>query len=88
MNDVLHVSVKENGMYSSVPWVLRIFVTIVGGRWADWMIRTERLSVTSTRKLMITISELILHSFVCCSPRNDLQIVFRKLQLPYWIALS
>lgn len=57
MNDVLHVSVRQNGVYSSVPWAMRLMVTFTSGYWADWVIKSGRLSVTHTRKLFIIVGK-------------------------------
>lgn len=64
MNDVLHVSVKENGVYSSVPWAMRILVSFTSGYWADWLIRSKRLTITNTRKLFVFLAAIIDGTFV------------------------
>ena len=55
MNDVLHFSVKDNGLYSSLPYVLNSTSGLVAGRLSDWLITSKKLSTTNTRKLMVVI---------------------------------
>lgn len=57
INDVLHIGIQQTGLYTSAPWAIRILITFAGGRVADWLIRTNRMSVTNTRKLFIVIGE-------------------------------
>lgn len=57
MNDVLHVSIKDNGIYSSLPWLFRIVVSFTVGYWSDWLISTGRLSITNTRKLYVFLGK-------------------------------
>lgn len=62
MNDVLHVSVQENGVYSSLPWVIYVLVSFVSGYVSDWLIATGRLSITNTRKLLAIICKFAVRS--------------------------
>lgn len=55
MNDVLHVSVLKNGIYSSLPSVAGIFVSLCAGWLSDWMIGKKQISITTTRKVFITL---------------------------------
>lgn len=57
MNDVLHVSIKENGVFSSVPWATRLMMIVLSGYCADKLIKSGRLTVTQTRKLYITVGK-------------------------------
>lgn len=70
MNDVLHVDIKENGIYSSLPWATRLFLAFFVGAWADWLIRNKKLSVTNTRKLFITLGMVSSHLFPLISFEN------------------
>lgn len=58
MNDVLHVSIQENGIYTSVPWAMRIIVSFAGGYVSDWLIATERISISNARKMFVIICKL------------------------------
>lgn len=55
MADVLHVGIQENGIYSSLPWLVYVLVSFVSGYVSDWLITTNRLGITNTRKLMVII---------------------------------
>jgi len=52
MADVLQFSIKANGLYSSLPYVMMWIVSVGSGFVADWMIRRGVLSTTNTRKVM------------------------------------
>lgn len=57
MNDVLHVSIRQNGFYSSVPWAARLLMAVTSGYVADWLIKSGRLTVTQTRKMYIILGK-------------------------------
>ncbi|EDW39857.1 GL16129 [Drosophila persimilis] len=52
MADVLQFSIKANGLYSSLPYVMMWIVSVGSGFVADWMIRKGIMSTTNTRKVM------------------------------------
>lgn len=52
MADVLQFSIKANGLYSSLPYVMMWIVSVGSGFVADWMIRRGIMNTTNTRKLM------------------------------------
>ncbi|CAO1419936.1 unnamed protein product [Diamesa tonsa] len=58
MKQILRFSIKENGILSSLPylamWISSIFLSMM----ADWFISTNKLSITTTRKLLNTIGQL------------------------------
>ncbi|XP_055382752.1 putative inorganic phosphate cotransporter isoform X2 [Condylostylus longicornis] len=56
MADVLEVSVKENGLYSSLPYAVMWVVSILSGFVADWMITRGIIGVTLSRKLCTIIA--------------------------------
>lgn len=78
MNDVLHVSVQENGLYSSVPYIMWIAASISFGYWSDWLIATNRLSITNARKLFITVGKINIF-WSSKSPNTNFVIPFRYL---------
>lgn len=61
MNDVLHVSVKENGFYSSIPWSMFVPVSLLSSYLCDWLISSGRFDITRTRKLFVIVCE-----YKCC----------------------
>lgn len=56
MSDVMKFNVKENGIYSSLPYLLMWFVSLGSGVLSDWMIVRNMISVTNSRKLFTTIA--------------------------------
>ncbi|KAL7023039.1 hypothetical protein ACKWTF_012478 [Chironomus riparius] len=57
MKQVLRFSITENGVLSSVPylgmWISSILLSMV----ADWLISTNKLSITKTRKIFNSIGQ-------------------------------
>ncbi|KAH8329414.1 hypothetical protein KR074_010241 [Drosophila pseudoananassae] len=56
MSDVLQFSIKANGLYSSLPYVMMWIVSVGSGFVADWMIRRNIMNTTNTRKVMTGIA--------------------------------
>lgn len=77
MNDVLHVSVKENGFYSAIPWAMFVPFSLLSSYWCDWLISSGRLGVTQTRKLFVIICEFNFTK----APRNITNQLFEFLLL-------
>lgn len=59
MSDVLHFSIKQNGLYSSMPYLMMWIVSITSGILGDWLIKTGKLGITNSRKLFTSIGEFI-----------------------------
>lgn len=57
MAEVLHFDVKENGIWSSVPYVLMWIVSMSSGWVCDWIIHRGYLSITYARKVFTTIGK-------------------------------
>lgn len=55
MADVLRFNIKENGAYTSYPYVLMWFVSLGSGVLSDWVITKGYISVTNSRKLFTTV---------------------------------
>lgn len=55
INDVLHVSVRKNGIYSSLPKILSIFVSVSSGFVSDWMHEKRNMKLTTIRKLFVAL---------------------------------
>ncbi|XP_039429753.1 putative inorganic phosphate cotransporter isoform X1 [Culex pipiens pallens] len=56
MSDVLRFSIKDNGLYSSLPYLLMWIVALSTGVLSDWLISTGRMTITFGRKLFTTIA--------------------------------
>lgn len=52
MADVMRFSIKSNGLYSSLPYVMMWIVSLASGAVADCMISRNCMSITNTRKIM------------------------------------
>ncbi|XP_011152282.1 putative inorganic phosphate cotransporter isoform X2 [Harpegnathos saltator] len=58
MSNVLHYSIKSNGFYSSLPYLMMWFSSLLTSWLADWMITKGVMSCTNVRKLGTTIASL------------------------------
>ena len=58
MSDVMRFNVKENGIYSSMPYVAMWVSSIIFGCFSDWIIKRKFLSVTNSRKLFTTLGRI------------------------------
>ncbi|KAH8384274.1 hypothetical protein KR200_008007 [Drosophila serrata] len=56
MADVMRFSIKKNGLYSSLPYVMMWVVSLLSGIVADCMINRKCMSITNTRKVMTGIA--------------------------------
>lgn len=72
MNDVIHVSIHKNGIYSAMPRVISLIVAWTGGCICDWMMAKTDLSITNIRKTFVITGNWIsgcmrkLWQFVIC----------------------
>lgn len=57
MADVMQFSIKANGLYSSLPYIMMWIFSISSGFVGDWLMTRNILSITNTRKLMTAIGE-------------------------------
>ncbi|XP_013398324.1 uncharacterized transporter slc-17.2 isoform X2 [Lingula anatina] len=55
MKEVLEFDIKQNGLFSALPYVVVVFGIILSGQVADQLIQRGILSVTRTRKLFQSI---------------------------------
>ena len=55
MSDVLKFNVKQNGIYSSMPYVAMWITSIMFGCFGDWTIKKGYSSVTNSRKIFTTL---------------------------------
>lgn len=56
LNDVLHVSLRDNSIYSSIPRILSVFITIGSGITADVLQNKFNIDQTNVRKLFVILS--------------------------------
>lgn len=56
LNDVLHVSIQKNSIYSSVPRILSIIISLASGLIGDLMNTKCRISRTCVRKTFVILS--------------------------------
>ena len=56
MSDVLKFNVKENGFYSSMPYVAMWICTLIFSVISDYCINKKYLGITNSRKLYTTLS--------------------------------
>jgi ACS family sodium-dependent inorganic phosphate cotransporter len=57
MNDVLRFPIKENGLYSSLPYLCMWIVSVSTGFLGDWIVTHKYVSITNSRKLFTTIGQ-------------------------------
>lgn len=57
MSDVMQFSIKANGLYSSLPYVMMWIFSISSGFVGDWLMTRGILNITNTRKLMTGIGK-------------------------------
>ncbi|XP_052895472.1 putative inorganic phosphate cotransporter isoform X1 [Anopheles moucheti] len=58
MSDVLRFSIKDNGLYSSLPYLVMWIVSLSTGVLSDWLITSGRMTITFGRKLFTTIASI------------------------------
>lgn len=58
MKSVMKFRIQENGFLSALPYLAMWLCSLLFGCLADWLIKTDRMSITNTRKLLTTISSL------------------------------
>ncbi|XP_011136640.1 sialin isoform X1 [Harpegnathos saltator] len=59
MKYILHFNIKENGLLSSLPYLGKYIFAVSMSALADYLRRTNKLSVTAIRKLFTTFAVLI-----------------------------
>ncbi|XP_001947560.2 putative inorganic phosphate cotransporter [Acyrthosiphon pisum] len=58
MSDVLHFSISENGLLSSVPFIAQWVTSILASILADWLISKRIMTVTAVRKIFAIIGNV------------------------------
>lgn len=64
MHDVLHVSVKDNGILTSLPWAFYIVLCLISGYISDMLVSSGRCGITTARKFMVTLASSVDGIFV------------------------
>lgn len=64
LNDVLHISIEKNGIYSSLPKVLSIFISTGSGLVSDMMLSKCNLDRTCVRKLFVVLTSIVPATFL------------------------
>ena len=59
MSDILHYSIKQNGLLSALPYLVMWICSNVLGFVSDWIITSKRFSVLCVRKFMTTVGEFL-----------------------------
>lgn len=74
MSTVLKFPIKENGLYSSIPYLAMWVSSILMGIVSDWMFVRKMITITNTRKLWTTVGELKNDKNLCSNSHQLLQI--------------
>ncbi|XP_055847091.1 putative inorganic phosphate cotransporter isoform X2 [Episyrphus balteatus] len=56
MADVMQFSIKQNGLYSSLPYLMMWIVSLSSGVFGDWLITRKIIGITNSRKMFTTIA--------------------------------
>lgn len=64
MSDVLRFSISENGLYTSLPYLLMWIVSISTGFLCDWLIVKKYLNLTNARKFFTAIAAVFPAIFI------------------------
>lgn len=57
MKEVLKFNVKENGLWSALPYIVMWIVSLGSGWICDWVIKKKYMSVSRARKFFTTIGK-------------------------------
>ncbi|XP_031354995.1 putative inorganic phosphate cotransporter [Photinus pyralis] len=58
MKDILKFKIDENGLWSSLPYVLMWIVSLGSGWLCDWIIKKEYMGITFARKFFTTVASM------------------------------
>nr|XP_018897001.1 PREDICTED: putative inorganic phosphate cotransporter isoform X2 [Bemisia tabaci] len=59
MNDVMHFSVAQNGILSSLPYLVMWVFSISTSALADWLLKVEYMSITTLRRSFATLGAVV-----------------------------
>lgn len=55
MNDVLHIPLEKTSVYSTIPRIASIFLSIFAGCASDWMYTKRNIGLTTIRKIFAAL---------------------------------
>ncbi|XP_055916913.1 putative inorganic phosphate cotransporter isoform X2 [Eupeodes corollae] len=58
MADVMQFSIKQNGIYSSLPYLMMWIVSLLSGVFSDWLITKDIIRITKSRKMFTSIAAI------------------------------
>lgn len=67
MNDVLHFSIQDNGVYSSIPQAIKLVLALLTGALNDWLVAVNYMTITNARKIFVAVG-MYLAVFSCMVP--------------------
>lgn len=65
MNDVIHMDAQSNGIYSSLPYIAYVALSLYASFLSDQLIASGRISITNARKLFVILCEPGDYSAIC-----------------------
>ena len=57
INDVLRIPVKDNGLFTSLPYLFMWITSVSTGFLSDWMIVNNYVTVTNARKWFTAVGK-------------------------------
>lgn len=89
MNDVLHVTVQNNGIFSSIPHLVELIFSFFIGYLSDWLIAHQYLNATQSRKLFVFLGmSRTHHKSIEFASNNRFSIPASILAAVFFIAAS
>lgn len=76
MNDVLRFSIKANGLFTALPYVVLWIVALCTGVLSDLLIKRKYLGITNSRKIFTFICKC--NSLIVTQIRMSLQMHWHK----------
>lgn len=64
MNDVLRFSIKKNGLYTALPYACMWIVAICTGFLSDYLIRSKKLGITTSRRLFTSMGNFFFNYYI------------------------
>lgn len=64
MNDVLHFSIQDNGVYSSIPQAIKLVLALLTGALNDWLVAANHMTITNARKVFVAVGTCVCVAFV------------------------
>lgn len=64
MNDVLHLSIRNVGLFHSLPWLLQTLTAYTFGYTIDRCIERGHIGISNARKLAVLLSSILPATFI------------------------